>query len=327
MKLYKTKRNVNLAVAAIIAVAFATTVVLADPVTKPLCAGQHINAGTVTVSNVGNNLTVTYDTSGGDWALVETHLAVGDSLDDIPQNKNGNPIPGHFPDSNDHDPPEQIVTYTIDISGLGSPLYIAAHAAVQKTIVLEEAPYAAISVVDVNQGLRKDGTPVRWQRSDPNQGLEFETGQTEFNFFSLGFDGWIIVEFGCPIRNGDGNDLKIIEDTWGSYPLETADVYASQDGVTWTYLGEADNTTRDVIGIHSISEFDLGALTGINYIKIEDTTDPAVHNSAADGYDLNAVLALQDCIETEEETAWGDGCEGTSFPGRNWATYFTYVVR
>lgn len=29
---------------------------------------------------------------------------------------------------------------------------------------------------------------------------------------------------------------------------------------------------------------------------------------------------------TEEETAWGDGCDGTSFPWKNWATYFTYKV-
>jgi len=26
------------------------------------------------------------------------------------------------------------------------------------------------------------------------------------------------------------------------------------------------------------------------------------------------------------ETAWGDGCEGISFPGKNWATYFSYTV-
>lgn len=24
------------------------------------------------------------------------------------------------------------------------------------------------------------------------------------------------------------------------------------------------------------------------------------------------------------ESAWGDGCGGTSFPRKNWATYFTY---
>lgn len=29
---------------------------------------------------------------------------------------------------------------------------------------------------------------------------------------------------------------------------------------------------------------------------------------------------------TEKETAWGDGCDGMSFPWKNWGTYFTYKI-
>ena len=295
-----------------------------DPFTTDLIADggdetSAIDVGDVLVWNDGDYLYVKYVITDSDWCLTETHLHVfldNDEYTDVPQ-KNGNPPPGQFDYKEEH---ECVPDYTYEIPLIWdpeAPLFIAAHAVVQKTTI---APYYASIVVDYHQGLTKGGGSVRLQRSTPEQGLEFETGENESNFFSLGFGGWIIVEFDCPIQNGDGNDVKIIEDTWGlPYPLEKANVYASQDGTTWTWLGVADNTDLDVI--HTISEFDLGILNWAKYIKIEDISDPAPHNSAADGYDLNAIEALHDCIR--EETAWADGLD---FPGKNWATYFTYFV-
>lgn len=293
-----------------------------NPTVVTLLAGQNIDVGTVTVANDGVNLYIEYETKNS-WCMTETHLHVAEDWPEIPQTKKGNPIPGQFDYNMDHDPAVIEYTYTIPlVLYSGTPLYIAAHAAMQKTI--EEAPYYASEVVDAQQGNRKDGTPVRTERSTPEQGLEYETGQSESNFFSLGFGGCIIVEFDCPIRNGDGDDVKIIEDTWGVYPLEEADVYASQDGVVWTCLGTADNLTRDSLGIHSIATFDLGDLNLAMYIKIVDITNPYPHLNTADGYDVNAVTALQDCDCIQEETAWGDG---TSFPGPSWGMYFTYEVQ
>jgi hypothetical protein len=310
-----------------------------DPFVTTLMAGQHIEVGEVSVWNDSDNLYVEYTTECC-WELIGTHLYVGKN---DPEELTSSP--GQFPYSDNNPyviPLSEIDSYSMELNKKGKPtgklvadgdpgvepcddIYIAAHAVVQKTTVINPTPYYASAVVSYEQGLKKDGTPVRWQRSTPEQGLAFESGQSEFNFFSLGFGGWIIVEFDCPIQNGEGNDIKVIEDTWGSYPLEKADVYASQDGTTWTYLGEADNTTRDVMGIHSISEFDLGSLEWATYIKIVDTTDPAVHNNSADGYDLNAVEALHDCVEVQEETAWGD--EGAVPFGTNWAMYFIYHVQ
>ena len=277
-----------------------------------------MDVGNVDVWNDGDYLYVQYVTSGG-WCLTETHLHVATSMEAIPQ-RNGNPVPGQFDYKAEHDCITQY-PYTIPLNwDPCTNVYIAAHAVVQK--VITEAPYYASTVVDSEQGKTKGGGDVRWQRSDPEQGLAFESEQDEFNFFSLGFGGWIVVQFDCPIRNGDGDDVQIIEDTWGTgYPLETANVSASQDGTNWTLLGEADNTNQD--GIHTTSEFDLGALSWAKYIKVVDTTDPALHNSsAADGLDVNAIVSLQDCIQ--EETAWGDGLD---FPGKNWATYFMYHVQ
>lgn len=281
-----------------------------------LIAGQSTDVGEVEVWNEDGTLYVKYIIEDG-WCMTESHLQVADSKEDIPQTRTGNPKPGQFELKSEHDP--CVEDYTYDLSwDMEIQPFVAAHAVVQKTIVLEESPYYPSTVKEYSQGLKKDGTFVKEARSDPEQGLVFEEGRDESNFFSLGFGGYIVVEFDCPVRNGDGNDLKVIEDTWGSYPLEKAEVSAGQDGEEWIYLGVADNTNAD--GIHTISEFDLGELESARYVKIVDTSKPNDHNSEADGYDLNAVQALQDCVEVQEETAWA---EGERFTERgSWAMYF-----
>ena len=158
---------------------------------------------------------------------------------------------------------------------------------------VEGEPFFASTVFSYDQGQKKDGSNVDANRSVPEQGLVLELGQNVSNFFSLGFGGWTIVSFDNVFVDGPGNDIKITEDTWGGgYPLEKADVYVSQDGTTWAFLGTADNTNLNVI--HTTSEFDLAAtgLTWGQYIKVVDTSDPSVHSASADGYDLNAVEAL-----------------------------------
>jgi hypothetical protein len=130
MRVCKTKMNLGFSIFTIFLMAFGTTAAMADELEVDLCADQNLPVGTVTVSNSGTDLTVTYDTTGGDWRLVETHLAVGDELSDIPQTKKKNPKPGQFADSNEWDEPQQTVTYIVDVTGFSSPIYIAAHAKV-----------------------------------------------------------------------------------------------------------------------------------------------------------------------------------------------------
>jgi hypothetical protein len=92
-----------------------------------LVAGQNMNAGTVTVSNDANNLTVTYSTANG-WTMSEVHLYVGDCAL-IPTNGPGNPVPGHFPYSANLNNAQQY-TVTIPLSQLGNCFCVAAHAIV-----------------------------------------------------------------------------------------------------------------------------------------------------------------------------------------------------
>jgi len=147
-------------------------------------------------------------------------------------------------------------------------------------------------VVDYEQGLRKDGSPVLSIRSNPNNALgppDSGVSGPPVNFFSLGFGGWIILGFPNPIANGPGDTALVIETTWGSYPLERADVYVSQDGTTWEKAGTVDNGYgQSGYGLVSLPE----DLTWVLYVKILDTTDPTPHRGDADGYDLDAVGAF-----------------------------------
>lgn len=102
-----------------------------DPFVTDLIAGQHEDVGDVKVWNDGTNLYVQYETTGG-WVLKETHLAVAEELNGIPQTKKGNPIPGKFPYSTQHDPLVTMYTYEIELGDWepGTELCIATHAAV-----------------------------------------------------------------------------------------------------------------------------------------------------------------------------------------------------
>ncbi len=65
-------------------------------VTTTLVAGQHHEAGTVSIAIVDGNLVVTYYTTD-DWTLGTTHLSIGNCSDDwVPLNGAGNPQIGQF---------------------------------------------------------------------------------------------------------------------------------------------------------------------------------------------------------------------------------------
>ena len=100
--------------------------------TVDLIAGQNYDVGDVIVWGDGQTLYVKYAISVEGCLLAETHLAIADSLDKIPQTKKGNPIPGQFPYKEVHNPPVTEYTYTVDATQWSptAKLYIAAHAVV-----------------------------------------------------------------------------------------------------------------------------------------------------------------------------------------------------
>jgi hypothetical protein len=111
-----------------------------------LIAGQHIDVGTVTVTNYETYLYVNYETTG-DWYLTETHLYVG-AESGIPLSGGGNPKFGHFTYSDPHGT-TQSYTYQVDLSTLDDTFVVIAHAVVDKIvngeiIISEETGFGCI---------------------------------------------------------------------------------------------------------------------------------------------------------------------------------------
>ncbi len=162
--------------------------------TVTLWAGQNIDAGTVTVSSDGENLTVTYETKDG-WELTETHLYAGLVA---PTNS----APGQFPYKHEDLGGVTTDTYVIPLAGIaeglgcGDILYIAAHAALQKLV-----------------GYDPDtGEPI----------YQTETGWGEGDPFGRGWAMSFWVELPCDDPGG-GGDLSC-ETCWAFGPHELRDL-------------------------------------------------------------------------------------------------------
>ncbi len=151
-------------------------------------------------------------------------------------------------------------------------------------------------------GTTKGGGAIDPARTDANNALGFPQNNDTINFVSLGFgdgptqnenatSGVITLGFGPEqIINVAGPDITVWETSfgdklqpWGNYP-EAVKVYASQDGLTWTYLG----TTTD-----KDQYYDLGPLAWARYIRLVDVTNPAGFPNSADGFDVDAVTAYE----------------------------------
>jgi hypothetical protein len=155
----------------------------------------------------------------------------------------------------------------------------------------------AFDVVSYNPGMRYDFSPVAELRANPDKALgepqksDATTTDANVNFVALGFGGELTIRFEYPIANGPGADVKIWETTFTpntgnclTYP-ETIDVFASQDGCNWSYIGGGCQDT----------ELDLGALSWAQYIRIQDVSERAPFANVghiADGYDVDGIECL-----------------------------------
>lgn len=178
---------------------------------------------------------------------------------------------------------------------------------------------------------RRDPDDIRVMEDLVKEVLAAELSDTANNA------GWIIIEFDPAVLNVEGEyDLQVVEDTWGlPYPLELAAVFGRADASDdWTFLFLAHN--QEPVGsptYHTYTNGTLGDLDQAVQILVQDVSDPQwfipyPHSVVTlDGYDLNAVVALNnhEVCEEFDETAWAEGKRFV--PRGNWATYFSYTVK
>lgn len=148
----------------------------------------------------------------------------------------------------------------------------------------------ATEVISYNPGNQANGSPVAADRSNADNALGAPQNNNTINFVALGFGGDLVLGFNPGAINGPGADLHIVETTFNNgcdnYP-ENADIYLSQDGITWAYAGNiCQNAYID------ISDADA-SWTFITQIKIVDTTPES--SPSYDGYDVDGIVVLNGC--------------------------------
>jgi hypothetical protein len=173
-----------------------------------------------------------------------------------------------------------------------------------KVCVEEVSSCYANEVISFNQKKQNDGSTVSTSRSNPAKALGAPQNNDTQNFVSLGFGGDITLKFAGPIKNGEGNDVRVIESTFGNtscarYP-ETIRAFASQDGCNFIWIGDGCQDT----------DFDLGSLAWAQYIKLVDISpiDATYQGTPiADAYDLDGIMCLNGSEENPVPSALVSG--------------------
>ncbi|MBU1083322.1 hypothetical protein KKE14_02715, partial [Patescibacteria group bacterium] len=252
-----------------------------------------IDATTIICNYVEIEKTGTYDSITNqidyqiDWNIVGTGIAYDVKIVDT--------IPGATEYVSADLTPTSIVgdVITWELGDLTAPTSGTIHLIVALTSGTGVDPWAD-SVMSFMQGFRWNGTPVLPERSDPTEALNEAERNDTMNFVSLGFGdedgrGELVLGFDNYIINGAGADIEVVETSFGdpsegSYP-ETANVYASKDNSTWTFLKEI---------ILDDDAIDLGSLDWARYVKLVDVSDKSNFGdgSTTDGFDVDGVQAL-----------------------------------
>jgi hypothetical protein len=82
-------------------------------------------------------------------------------------------------------------------------------------------------------------------------------------------------------------------------PEKKADVEVSFDGIAWFSIGsvgsEPGGGGDDVVFL----DFSSTGLSSVRYVRLTDTTNFGPHANDADGYDLDAVDAINACVNDQ----------------------------
>ncbi|MFC1505543.1 hypothetical protein ACFLQ6_00575 [Thermoproteota archaeon] len=297
---------------------------------------SQMDVGDVEVWNDDETLYVTYSVTGS-WVITETHLEVKCDLNDIPQTKKYNPIPGQFSYMMTHNPPVTEYTYPIDLSSIEcDELYIAAHAVVVRPLddcYDVEWQIGDVEVVNAEEGwLENYADEFNWGDPAGPTTLGPSLAVTQPLFTDPFIVGITTDEFpyNSNFNRGYATDFDVQWDgsllfggrltfSWSPGASAAERKVVSGDGIsTTTFNAQGANTpgqgwflNKYPLVQHSV---DVSALPGgAHTIRFQHTK--------GDGTFWDWIRLERICVQ--EETAWG---EGEDFDGKNWATYFQHEI-
>lgn len=330
------------------------------PQVVTLYAGQDIDVGNVSVWNDATNLYIKYETTG-DWVMTETHLHVAKDVGDIPQteakekgkNIGGNPIPGHFAYSEEHDPAVTEYTYTIPLNGWvpGDNPLIAAHAVVHK-VQVDSYSDTLVSGADSDDVLLlvegASGYPIGYTASyQTYSGTIFPAvlAWTHSAWAPYGIAGAEWISSAEYAENPDNNTWRLFTRSF-ELPAGATNILGTLvvncDNAEEVYLNETFVGDGSPAVVYGESPASGGGRHG--YDSVEGPLDVSSELQAgtndlwtmtrnygwAGGSEANPTALIYklyytyDVVTTQTESAWG---EGTRFVEKgNWSTYFTYTV-
>jgi len=287
-----------------------------DPFVTDLIAGggnpkSAITVGDVKVWNDAEYLYVKYVITDTDWCLTETHLHIAAFAEGIPQ-KNGNPPPGQFDYQMEHDCVTEY-TYAIPLTlSSDNQLYIAAHAVVCKPREGEgEWMFAqgVLTTVTLWAGQHIDSGTVTVAIEGENLVVTYETK-----------DGWELIETQLYVGTTPPSTAAPGQFPYKHSPLDPP-VTTDQYSIPLSDFGVGCDDTL-YLAAHATVQKDLG---GGQY---QTETGWGEGEQIDGGWAMYfSVTVTCECVPPEPpicETAWADGVD---FPGKNWATYFTYTVQ
>lgn len=326
-----------------------------NPYVTDLIAGggnekSAMDVGDVRVWNDGDYLYVEYVLTDPEWCLTETHLHIDVGLDLIPQ-KNGNPIPGKFDFSDEHD---CVDTFQYAIPITWDPfevLYIAAHAVVQSFVGYENPNldnFAAALPAQVSMSVQYPypGGPAYFP-------VTTVTGYT----LTGTYEGWCVDTDHTISQNT--NYTANVYSSYETLPEGLLEFPENLDLVNWIinqgFVGQPSTcdgnyTYGDIqraiwalvednqssSGLGSWSQCRVDEILAAAYANGEGF-EPGCEDYVAvilqpiGGQQVVTIAQVTfasvgvPCDPIfQYETAWGDGLD---FPGKNWSTYFAYAVQ
>ncbi|MEJ2251160.1 MAG: hypothetical protein P8Y97_16095 [Candidatus Lokiarchaeota archaeon] len=336
-----------------------------EPFVTELIAGggnekSAIDVGEIRVWNDADYLYVKYviDTDltpdnpsddGVPTLIYESHLHIEEHFMSIPQ-KNGNPIPGQFNYKTEHDPGVSEFTYEIPITwDIDTQVSIAAHALVQKIGGLDGLELAlpdqvTMSVIYpygggpayfphtyISGGTNLDGDYLGWCIDTDN--VIYQNTQYQADIYSSYEnlpEGLVEYPENLDLVNWIINQEYVGQQSPGCSGIYT---YGDVQRAIWELIEDVPSTS----GLEAWSQCRVNEILATAYINGEgfepDCGDVIAiilapfNNQQTPMQTVIAQVTLIDVnvpCDTIDETAWGAGFD---FPGKNWATYFTYVIQ